>query len=125
MNRDLSGCWDKLTCESESLHMQFVYVASNFQAENYSGKKPDLTEDWLKNILQAIILLPWEYINDTLMFRYYCSDGLELLIQHVRLYNKEKSYCLSDLEAEAPLNWIEFKSSLLPSYTNTDDLASG
>lgn len=38
------------------------------------------------------------------MFRYYCSDGLELLIQHVRLYNKEKSYCLSDLEAEAPLN---------------------
>lgn len=66
-------------------------------------------ENCLKNILQAIILVPWEYINDTIMFRYYCSDVLELLIQHVRLHGKEKSYCLSDLEAEAPLNSIDLK----------------
>lgn len=80
VNRDLSVCWDKLTCESESLHMWFIYVALDFQGRIIQGEKIDLTEDWLKNILQAIILVPWEYINDTIMFRYYTSDGLELLI---------------------------------------------
>lgn len=79
-----------------------------FKGELFREKKIDLTEDWLKNLLEAIILGPWEYINDTIIFGCYCSDSLELLIQLVRLYNKEKSYCLSDLEAEAPWNWIDF-----------------
>lgn len=68
--------WD-FTC---AIHL----CGLKFSRENYSGK------NCLKNIFQAIVLLPWEYINDTIMFRYYCSDGLELLIQHVRLYSREE-----------------------------------
>lgn len=71
VNGDLSVCWDKFTCESEALHMYFIHFTSDFQGAVIQGKNLDLTENQLKNILYTNILVPWEYIHDTIMCRYF------------------------------------------------------